>query len=176
MQSPLALVRPEVRMEGAIWAYRQEFLDYGHRNVNGSCGLHFFPDFASWFEVADAIVKDRLSRDGVHASTFFSIRQEDGKIIGSIQLRHSLSPALKEHGGHIGYAIRPSERGKGYGRWQLLLVLEKARNMGIRQVMISCDSSNEASKRTILSCGGILTRQNQYRGEPQDIYWIYLDE
>src|SRR5689334_20701438 len=34
--------------------------------------------------------------------------------VGYGKLRHCLNEHLKQHGGHIGYVIRPSERGKGY--------------------------------------------------------------
>ena len=121
-----------------------------------------------------AIEKDKLSRHSVHASTFFSVRQFDNKIIGSIQLRHTLTPALEQHGGHIGYGIRPSERGKGYGKAQLKLVLELARNMQIPRVMITCDQDNIPSNRTALSCGGVLTTENLHEGKIQCIYWIEL--
>lgn len=54
--------------------------------------------------------------DNVHASTFFSVRKSDNKIIGTIQLWHFLTDEFKKHGGHIGYGIRPTERKKGYGK------------------------------------------------------------
>lgn len=73
------------------------------------------------------------------------------------------------------YLCRGLERGKGYGKQQLLLVLDKAREMGIPKVMISCDKDNIASSHTAISCGGILTRENIYKGIEQKIYWINLD-
>lgn len=124
----------------------------------------------------NSIVSKQTSRDGVHASTFFFIRQSDHRIIGSIQLRHSLTPELEQHGGHIGYAIRPSERGKGYGSAQLLLVLEEAKALWIPRVMIFRDQTNTASKKTIQSCGGVLARVDEYQGIPQAIYWINLSQ
>ena len=38
----------------------------------------------------------------------------DEKYCGQISIRHQLTPALEVFGGHIGYAVRPSERKKGY--------------------------------------------------------------
>ena len=74
-------------------------------------------------EIVLSIEKDKL-RNNVHASTFFSVRKSDNRIIGTIQLRHFLTDELEKHGGHIGYGIRPTERKKGYGKQQLLLALE----------------------------------------------------
>ena len=170
----LILLKPSRAAESMIREYRQEYLDYGENHINGSCGLAHFDRFDEWLALVGSIEKERLSIDGVHASTFFSVRKSDGKIIGSIQLRHSLTDDLKKHGGHIGYGIRPTERRKGYGKQQLLLVLGVAKKMGIPKVMISCNQDNPASAHTIKSCGGILTEQNTYRGIAQLIYWITL--
>ena len=79
-----------------------------------------------------------------------------------------------ENGGHIAYGIRPSERKKGYGVQQLLLVLEVARSIEIPKVMITCDKDNIASAKTVLSCGGILTSENIYEGVMQQHYCINL--
>ena len=168
----LILVNPSKNIESGIQEYKQEFLDFGESRINGSCGLTFYDDYDSWLKIAQSIEKDALSRDNVYASTFFSIRESDKKVIGSIQLRHSLTEELRNYGGHIGYAIRPSERKKGYGKQQLSLVLEIAKQMGISPVMISCDKDNIASANTIKSCGGRLTEEKMVRGSMLQIYWI----
>ncbi|HAQ40064.1 MAG TPA: GNAT family N-acetyltransferase [Clostridiales bacterium] len=132
--------------------------------MSGSCGIARANNFDEWLELVLSIKKDKL-RNNVHASTFFSVRKTDNKIIGSIQLRHLLTPELEKHGGHIGYGIRPSERRKGYGKQQLLLALNEAYN---------CDKDNVPSMKTAISCGGILTCENIYEGKTQQIYWIDL--
>lgn len=170
----LILVRPSKNMESAILEYKQEFLESGEQRINGSCGITFYEDFDVWLNIVTSIEKEKLSRDNVHASTFFTVRKSDQKIIGSIQLRHSLTEDLRKYGGHIGYAIRPSERRKGYGKQQLSLVLEVARELEIPRVMVSCDSDNIASARTIMACGGVLTEEMEVRGVMQQTYWIDL--
>lgn len=169
----LLLKRPSKELAELIWEYRQEYFNYRETNINGSCGIARANNFNEWLELVLSIEKDKL-RNNVHASTFFSIRKFDNKIIGSIQLRHSLTSELEQHGGHIGYGIRPSERRKGYGKQQLLLVLDEARNLKIPKVMISCDKDNIPSIKTAISCGGILTCENVYEGKEQLIYWIDL--
>ncbi len=52
-------------------------------------------------------------------------------------------------GGHIGYAIRPTERGKGTAKQQLALAFEQADRLGIEKVMVSCDRRNAASAAVI---------------------------
>ena len=44
-----------------------------------------------------------------------------GQALGFLNLRLRLNDYLLENGGHIGYSIRPSQRGKGYGKEQLRL-------------------------------------------------------
>lgn len=167
----LILVKPSKAMEERILEYKQEYLIYGETNINGSCGLYRYDDFDEWLELVLSIEKDKM-RNNVHASTYFSVRKTDNKIIGSIQLRHSLTPELEKHGGHIGYGIRPSERKKGYGKQQLSLALEVAKDMKIPRVLIICDKDNISSSRTAISCGGMLASENFYEGKEQQIYWI----
>src|SRR3989338_7899906 len=70
---------------------------------------------------------------------------DGGEYIGRVSIRARLNGLLLQIGGHIGYNIRPSERGKGYGNKLLELALRKAKEMGIEKVRITCDVDNVAS-------------------------------
>lgn len=168
----LILIRPSKVLEREIMEYRQEYFDFGESQVNGSCGLAYYDNFDEWLNLVLSIEKDKL-RNGVHTSTFFSVRKKDNKIIGSIKLHHFLTPDL-ENGGHIAYGIRPSERKKGYGKQQLMLILAFARKMKIPKVMIVCDKDNIASAKTAISCNGILINDVIYKGVEQQHYSIEL--
>ena len=78
----------------------------------------------------------------------------------------------KEEGGHIGYSIRPSQRRKGFAKLQLELGLAEARKQGLDRVLITCDEDNEASRRTILSAGGVY--ENTI--DRSQRYWIDLED
>lgn len=52
-------------------------------------------------------------------------------------------------GGNFAYAIRPSERGKGYGTIQLKLLIEKAKEIGLEKVLVTCRKNNIGSKKTM---------------------------
>lgn len=91
---------------------------------------------------------------------------EGTEYLGSISIRARLdSPLLAYWGGHIGYGIRPSAQGKGYGKRLLALGLDICKGMGIPIVRISCDPENLASRRIIEACGGILLREYRHDGQ-----------
>lgn len=110
--------------------------------------------------------------DFVPHSSFWLVDETD-QVLGVSNLRHRLTPALLNDGGHIGYGIKPSQRGKGYANEILRLTLIKAKEKGISRVMLSCDSSNIASSKTIINNGGKLWKEHIVDGELTCNYWIW---
>ncbi|HWT73779.1 MAG TPA: hypothetical protein VN258_03530 [Mobilitalea sp.] len=108
----LYLIKPTLDMEAEAMAYRQEYFDYGEGHINGSAGFARYDNYGEWLARVQSLEKDAYVSGNIHASTYFSVRTCDNKIIGTIQLRHGLSEELRKHGGHIGYGIRPAERRK----------------------------------------------------------------
>ena len=101
----------------------------------------------------------------------------DGRrLLGRATLRYQLTPELEHEGGHIGYDVRPSERGRGYGTLLLKLTLEKARETGLRRVRLSCDTDNLASAKVIERNGGRLESHatSERSGKQVSRYWIEL--
>jgi predicted acetyltransferase len=78
------------------------------------------------------------------------------QVVGRISLRHSLTPWLLEVGGHIGYAVRPSARGRGHATRALALMLPVAAERGLTEVLVTCDDTNVASRAVIERNGGVL--------------------
>jgi predicted acetyltransferase len=109
----------------------------------------------------------------VPMNTYWMVRP-DRVILGVSKLRHHLTPSLLDHGGHIGYYIRPSQRRQGYGGLLLALTLAMARERGIQRVRITCDTDNIGSARIIEKNGGVLSGQMVYPGTGTQIsqYWI----
>jgi predicted acetyltransferase len=128
------------------------------------------PDvFATWVTMLlDHERGDNLP-DGFVAGTSCWVA-EDGRLVGFLSIRHELNDALREVGGHIGYAIRPSERGKGYATAATALALEECRRRGIDRVLVTCDDTNLASATVIERNGGVL---EDIRGVKRR-YWIDL--
>jgi len=80
--------------------------------------------------------------------------------IGIGRIRHCLNDSLRETGGHIGYAIRPSERGKGYGTALLALLMEESKQLGISQLQVGAEAHNIQSNKIITRNGGVFTRES----------------
>ncbi|GGO27746.1 GNAT family N-acetyltransferase [Deinococcus humi] len=96
--------------------------------------------------------------------------------LGRASLRHTLNASLREFGGHIGYEIRPSARRQGHGRTILRLTLERARELGLERVLVTCDTDNLGSRGVIEGNGGVLEGEFvlDYHPKPLRRYWITL--
>ena len=79
--------------------------------------------------------------------------------IGLSKLRHRLTDGLRLQGGHIGYCIRPSERGRGYGDILLSLTLREAARMGIDHALITVDDANVPSWRMVERNRGVCEKK-----------------
>ncbi|OMD43411.1 hypothetical protein BSK52_03055 [Paenibacillus odorifer] len=122
--------------------------------VNNGFDLAYseFPDF-----IRDRIALskgDNLQPNYVPQTNYWLLI--DSYPVGVGKLRHSLNDQLRKSGGHIGYSIRPSERGKGYGKIFLAELLKKAVDLGIDKVMLTCEPNNIASRKVIEANKGIL--------------------
>ena len=95
----------------------------------------------------------------------------DGQAVGFLNLRLRLSGYLLEVGGHIGYSIRPSERGKGYAKEALRQGLQTAKQKNIKKALVTCSTENPASRAVILANGGKL--EDVRNGTER--YWIDLE-
>jgi predicted acetyltransferase len=89
----------------------------------------------------------------VPATTWWAI-DDDGDYVGTVQIRHRLTDALREVGGHIGYEVRPSARRQGHATRMLALALPLARELGLNDALVSCDDTNIGSRKVIEANGG----------------------
>ena len=91
--------------------------------------------------------------------------------VGFLNLRLRLNDYLLHQGGHIGYSVRPSQRGKGYAKAMLKEALTLAASKNIQQVLVTCHQENLASKAVIKANGGVL----EDRRDGVERYWIEGD-
>ena len=79
-----------------------------------------------------------------------------GHALGFLNLRLRLNEDLLNYAGHIGYSIRPSERGKGYAKETLRQGLQVAKEKNIKKALVTCSVNNPASRTVILANGGLI--------------------
>ena len=123
----------------------------------------------------DETVGRNLATGRVPQSIFWLVRNEQ-RILACSRLRHTLNTFLEQVGGHIGYDVRPSERRRGFGTQILRMTLDKARDLGLKQVLVTADSPNVASWRIIEKNGGVLHGEelSQHTGQLLRNYLIEL--
>ena len=169
----LELVRPDASRHTEWLAMAEEF---GRDRIDGGAMGSQTVD-----ELRDPDVSSRLGRHAARPRARLRVPTElvasttrwvavDGRLVGFLSVRHELNDYLLELGGHIGYAIRPLERGQGYATAATALALEECRRLGIDRVLITCDDTNVASAAVIERNGGVL---EDLRGGKRR-YWVDL--
>jgi predicted acetyltransferase len=112
--------------------------------------------------------------EGFVAHSTFWLVLDGEAVVGVSNLRHELTPFLRHEGGHIGYGVRPSARGNGFGTEMLRQTFARAAVLGLERVLVACDADNERSIRVIVRNGGALEADNviAHDGVIMHRYWI----
>jgi len=178
----LELVDPTMALREAYVRFADEFRAAGETAIPGCGGRESVFDCtrtAASFTAFVLKLRDAAKGRGqpvgyVPGSTYWLVR--DGQaVVGTSNLRHSLTPLLMAEGGHVGYAVCPSQRRKGHGTELLRLTLDRARGLGITRVLVTCDADNVASAGVIRNNGGVLQDEvAPAGGSVEQRYWIDL--
>ena len=174
------LEEPSMSRKNEAIEYINEHYQY-NSNINGSGSLDDYLEEKSYEEWLK-FLKNLNSKEGasqygwVPSKTYYLIREQDNKIIGMINIRLELNERLKQHGGHIGYGIRPTERKKGYNKINLYLGLLVCHEYGIEEVYLDADELNPASWRTMEALGGVLVEKYNDENRLLRKYSIKVEE
>lgn len=125
-------------------------------------------EYKEWLIICDAMSKGVGLEDWqVPSNTYWLF--VDGYPVGMGKLRHFLTDKLRVEGGHAGYAIRQSERNKGYGTVLLKIIIEEAKKMNIEKVLLTVRNSNTNSIKIALNNGGKIEKIKE------DRHYIWID-
>ena len=149
-----SLVTPSVLYRDSFLAGAAEFLAEGRFDSTYARSLGYDSDsLADQFPQFVRDLKALAARVRYPDRVLWLVH--DGEYIGQTSIRPELTtPYLLTYGGHIGYSIRPSRRCRGYGKAILTLTLEVSREIGLRRVLVTCDSDNIGSRKIIEHNGG----------------------
>lgn len=154
----LRLVKPSVKYKRSYLRALKEFeADKINREPKYKEAAQDFANFVK--ELRGREKGLYLQKGWVPDSNFWLVNSTT--FIGRVSIRHRLTPALKVLGGHIGYAVRPTQRRKGYGTMMLKMGLKKAEALGLKDVLLTCDWGNMPSRKIIESSGGKLASKDK---------------
>ncbi|UYM04769.1 GNAT family N-acetyltransferase [Solicola gregarius] len=121
-------------------------------------------DFDGFVEVRRGI----RTRWGVPSTVYWYTAGEH--YLGTLVIRHELTPELHETGGHIGYHVVAPWRRQGHATRMLAAGLSHCRELGLDRALLTCTPDNEPSRRVILANGGVA--DGHAGGE--DRFWITI--
>ena len=187
LDNEIELQLPRLHHQNAAEEFKNEFLENQEPIIPGSAMFDQM-EYEQWLVLNTNNRNENTVNSGwVVATTFFAVRKHDQKIVGMMDVRHSLgNKFLSEYGGHLGYSVRPSERKKGYATEMLKMGFEYAKSLGIEKLMIACFADNIPSIKTIEKCGGTLSETKPYieqkhinlpdtDGKNVHVFWIDLN-
>lgn len=167
VMSSAQLVRPDMRYATSLIAAAREF------QAEGRMANFDYADVALY--IKNLRRREHDPRPGKVLETYLWLVEGD-EYIGRASVRHALNDSLRQIGGHIGYEIRPTRRKMGYGNLICKLALDEARKIGLKRVLITCDSTNIGSRKIIEANGGVLEDEIVVEGHPVTVlrWWIDL--
>jgi predicted acetyltransferase len=168
----IELVRPTVDLADSWWGMVDAFGDdqihgSGYRQADRE-QLRDPAAFEAWVDWLGAMAHPGPHLPEGHVPCSYRWIVEAGRVVGTIALRHELNGILLQSGGHIGYAVAPGSRRRGIATDALAGVLSMAARRCLDPVLITCESENHASARTIEAADGIL--EDERAGLSR--YWV----
>jgi predicted acetyltransferase len=146
---------------------RYSFLDYEHVAENfedfitkvNSGKKHLHKPYAEWVEPVPETVLWLV---------------KDNEFIGTLNVRHRLNWHLEKWGGHVNFIIRPSMRGKGFGKKLLQKAIPYIAFLGIDRALITIDPDDIAANKIVKFCGGIYedTTDKTDKFPRRNRYWL----
>jgi len=120
--------------------------------------------------------KNKIPSNRVPATMLYAF--VGGEIVGRLNIRHELNSNLLQRGGHVGYAVSPKHRKRGYATEIFRHGLETCQKLGLEKILITCGNDNIPSWKIIEKFSGSLENRI-YDSEEEEFvrrYWLQVEE
>lgn len=99
---------------------------------------------------------------------------KEKEFIGTFNVRHRLNWHLEKWGGHINFLIRPTMRGKGFGKKILRKGMACVNFLGVDKALITVDPDCPEAIKTIESVGAVYQDDtpSTEKFPPRKRYWL----
>jgi len=149
--------------------------DYSRAGEEPYCGMRGWAGYMSWLLLIRRQARPDVMEYGSNPNEIWFMLDDDGSICGFGQLRPYDTDDVMTWAGHIGYSVPPSRRGKGCATELLKMMLQLAYKRGLKQVLLTCDTDNYASRRVIEKCGGEFAGLYLEPPYHKRLYWFYAE-
>lgn len=138
----LTPITPNDGLDGYILLQRIGGMENDFTNpIHGKC----FEEYKQWLIEQNAWSHEENLPEGYVGQSCFWLKY-DGIVVGLGKIRHALTKQSRKEGGNIGIAIDPTQRGKGLATRFIHLLLNKAEEMKIGEILITVKKYNYPSK------------------------------
>ena len=170
----MKLEQPDIKFKESFIESARQLISEGHSSF---LKTHYSEDdFQKYCKSVNNLASGIGLAEGYVSESVFWLIGDNSNFLGSLSIRHTLTPHLLNFGGHIGYIIAPQHRGKGYGKKILELGLVEAKKLNLNKVLLTCDNTNFTSAAIIEKNGGRF--ENELASPTNDVikrrYWIDL--
>lgn len=151
------LVKPGIEYKDSFLEALDEFHDEGcYTHLDHEDLENDFQGFVDKINTGELILHEPLPdwAELVPETNLWMVKED--QFIGIFRVRHRLNWHLEKWGGHITFMIRPSMRGKGFGKKMLQKGMPFVCYLGIERALLTIDPENDAAVRIVEFCGARL--------------------
>jgi len=164
-------VLPDETNQNDVLDFYREFDKYGESCI----GFADHDNYDAWLQEKRNRKSGKDLPEGYVRENFY-LCYEGKKLVGVFSLKFELTEYLLNYGGHIGYAVRRSERNRDVASEILEQGLRIARSFGFDRILGVCDEDNYASQKVIVRNNGVF--ENKMFDPEEKVYvnrfWIEL--
>lgn len=140
---------PTADNENDVISFYNEF----EKNGENCIGYSDYKNYSEWLTEKQNRRTGKNLPDGYVRENFY-LCYAGSEMIGVFSLKFELTEYLLNYGGHIGYAVRPSARRRGYATQMLHNGLDIARKLNFGRIICICNEDNPSSEKVILKNNG----------------------